>query len=162
MSDNDPVDLHRALQKAARELAHFADYGPETAYRDAIDRLEEKLQAVRCYKREHNPSVDTFAITDQVPELTRIYDAWCSATPGDRDEDYGLARNALDEMGDVLQRRPHNPLVFLERKAVDPNNTFTFAELRIALTAFAMWLLKDEVGEGNEVELVDKFIRETT
>jgi hypothetical protein len=38
----------------------------------------------------------------QVSELTRIYDAWCSATPGDRDEDYDLARNALGEMGDVL------------------------------------------------------------
>lgn len=41
-------------------------------------------------------------------------------------------------------------------------DTFTYAELRIALTAFAMWLLKGEVGEGHEVELVDKFIEETT
>lgn len=40
--------------------------------------------------------------------------------------------------------------------------TFTFDELRISLTAFAMWLLEGEVGEGHEVELVDKFIRETT
>lgn len=45
---------------------------------------------------------------------------------------------------------------------MDDGDTFTFAELRIALTAFAMWLLKDEPGEGREVELVDKFIRETT
>ena len=34
-------------------------------------------------------------------------------------------------------------------------------ELRMALTAFAIWLFKDEPGEGREVELVDRFIRET-
>lgn len=45
---------------------------------------------------------------------------------------------------------------------MDDTNTFTFDDLRIALTAFAMWLLKDEFGEGREVELVDRFIRETT
>lgn len=33
-------------------------------------------------------------------------------------------------------------------------------ELRIALTAFATWLLEGEVGEGHEVELVDKFLRD--
>lgn len=38
---------------------------------------------------------------------------------------------------------------------------FTFDELRVLLTAFATWLLKDEFGEGHEVELVDKFLRET-
>ena len=43
----DPVDAHRALQKAARELAFYADHGYEAEYRAAIDRLEEKLQAVR-------------------------------------------------------------------------------------------------------------------
>lgn len=40
--------------------------------------------------------------------------------------------------------------------------TFTFAELRIILVAFAMWAFKDEIGEGHEVEIVDKFIEETT
>lgn len=45
---------------------------------------------------------------------------------------------------------------------MDSDDTFTFAELRISLTAFAMWLLKNEAGEGHEVELVDRFIRETT
>lgn len=47
MSDSDPIDAHRALQKAARELAHFADHGPADQYLDAIDRLEAKLGAVR-------------------------------------------------------------------------------------------------------------------
>ena len=42
------------------------------------------------------------------------------------------------------------------------DDTFTYQELRITLTAFAKWLLADEVGEGREVELVDQFIRETT
>lgn len=42
------------------------------------------------------------------------------------------------------------------------DDTFTYQELRITLTAFAKWLLEGEVGEGREVELVDKFIRETT
>lgn len=41
------------------------------------------------------------------------------------------------------------------------DDTFTFNEMRIALTAFAIWLLKGEVGEGREVELVDQFIEET-
>lgn len=45
---------------------------------------------------------------------------------------------------------------------MDDGDTFTFNEMRIALTAFAIWLLRDEVGEGHEVELVDRFIRETT
>jgi hypothetical protein len=44
---SDPVDVHRALQKAARELAHFADHGPNAQYLDAIDNLEIKLRAVR-------------------------------------------------------------------------------------------------------------------
>ena len=55
----------------------------------------------------------------------------------------------------------------------DDDDTFTFDEMRIALTAFALWLLKDdaafalwllkdEPGAGIEVELVDRFIRETT
>ena len=49
----------------------------------------------------------------------------------------------------------------------DDDDTFTFDEMRIALTAFALWLSQcgysmDEVGEGKEVELVDRFIRETT
>lgn len=43
-----------------------------------------------------------------------------------------------------------------------PEGTFTFAELRITLTAFAMWLLRGEFGEGREVELVDQFLQETT
>lgn len=47
MSDSDPIDVHRALQKAARELAHYADHGRTSEYLDAIDRLEAKLQAVR-------------------------------------------------------------------------------------------------------------------
>jgi hypothetical protein len=47
MSDDDPVDVHRALQKAARELAHYADNGSTAQYLDAIDNLEGKLQAVR-------------------------------------------------------------------------------------------------------------------
>ena len=39
--------------------------------------------------------------------------------------------------------------------------------MRITLTAFAMWLSQcgysmDEVGVGKEVELVDRFIRDTT
>ena len=46
-------------------------------------------------------------------------------------------------------------------------DTFTFDEMRITLTAFAMWLSQcgysmDEVGAGIEVELVDRFIRDTT
>lgn len=41
------------------------------------------------------------------------------------------------------------------------DETFTFQEMRIALTAFSIWLLKDEPGEGREVELVDRFIEET-
>jgi hypothetical protein len=47
VSDNDPIDVHRALQKAARELAHYADHGRTSDYLDAIDCLEAKLQAVR-------------------------------------------------------------------------------------------------------------------
>lgn len=42
------------------------------------------------------------------------------------------------------------------------DDTFTYQELRITLTAFAKWLLKDEFSEGREVELVDQFIQETT
>jgi len=42
------------------------------------------------------------------------------------------------------------------------DDTFTWQEMRIALTAFALWLLKGEPGEGREVELVDRFIEETT
>ena len=45
---------------------------------------------------------------------------------------------------------------------MDDDDTFTFREMRIALTAFAMWLLKDEPSEGRAVELVDRFINETT
>lgn len=45
---------------------------------------------------------------------------------------------------------------------MEDGDTFTFDELRIALTAFAMWLLKEEAGEGREVDLVDRFLRETT
>ena len=41
------------------------------------------------------------------------------------------------------------------------DETFTYRELRIALTAFAIWLLKDENGESREVELVDRFLEET-
>jgi hypothetical protein len=41
---DDPIDAHRALQKAARELAFYADHGYEAEYRDTIDRLEAKLQ----------------------------------------------------------------------------------------------------------------------
>jgi hypothetical protein len=47
MSISDPVDVHRALQKAAREFAHHADHGSYPEYLAAIDNLEEKLQAVR-------------------------------------------------------------------------------------------------------------------
>jgi hypothetical protein len=47
MSSSDPVDAHRALQKAARELAHYADHGTSAEYLDAIDTLERKLRAVR-------------------------------------------------------------------------------------------------------------------
>ena len=47
-------------------------------------------------------------------------------------------------------------------RPVNDDDTFTFSEMRIALTAFAMWLLKGEVAEGREVELVDQFIDETT
>jgi hypothetical protein len=50
MSDSDPVDVHRALQKAARELAHAADCGTEAGYLEAIDNLEEKLRAVRALR----------------------------------------------------------------------------------------------------------------
>jgi enolase len=50
MSNNDPIDVHRALQKAARELAHNADHGTEAGYLEAIDNLEEKLQAVRALR----------------------------------------------------------------------------------------------------------------
>lgn len=46
MSD-DPVDAHRALQKAARELAFNADHGNWAQYCESIDRLEIRLQAVR-------------------------------------------------------------------------------------------------------------------
>jgi hypothetical protein len=46
--------------------------------------------------------------------------------------------------------------------ATPTEDTFTIDELRITLTAFAMWLLKDEFGEGREVELVDQFLHETT
>jgi hypothetical protein len=42
-----------------------------------------------------------------------------------------------------------------------PEHTFTGDELRITVIAFATWLLKDEPGEGREVELVDKFFEET-
>ena len=48
-------------------------------------------------------------------------------------------------------------------KAEDSDDdTFTYQERRTALVAFAKWLLKDEFGEGREVELVDQFIQETT
>lgn len=52
MSESDPVDVHRALQKAARELAHFADHGTEAEYLTAIDNLEKKLRAVRRLTQE--------------------------------------------------------------------------------------------------------------
>ena len=42
------------------------------------------------------------------------------------------------------------------------DDTFTFAEMRITLTAFAIWLLEGKPGEGHEVELVDRFLEETT
>ena len=44
----------------------------------------------------------------------------------------------------------------------DDDDTFTFDEMRIALTAFALWLLKDEATSWPAPELVDRFIRETT
>lgn len=52
-------------------------------------------------------------------------------------------------------------MAVMEGIGMDSDDTFTSTELRIALTAFAVWLLRDEVGEGHEVELVDKFIQET-
>jgi hypothetical protein len=90
MSKNDPIDVHQALQKAARELAFYADNGYEAEYRDAIDNLEDKLQDVR--------------------RLTAAQ------------------------------------------------------ELRITLTAFATWLLSGgyEMSPMSEVEIVDKFLQETT
>lgn len=47
MSDTDPIDAHRDLTKAARELAHAWDYGSPTEYDEAIDRLETALKVVR-------------------------------------------------------------------------------------------------------------------
>lgn len=47
MSDTDPIDAHRDLAKAARELAHAWDCAPPEQYFAAIDNLEAKLQAVR-------------------------------------------------------------------------------------------------------------------
>lgn len=41
-------------------------------------------------------------------------------------------------------------------------DTFTFEELRVSMTAFAVWLLQGGPGEGRAAELVDKFIEETT
>jgi hypothetical protein len=49
---SDPIDVHRALQKAARELAHYADHGSSSEYFDAIDNLEKKLRAVRRLKAD--------------------------------------------------------------------------------------------------------------
>lgn len=46
----DPIDAHRALQKACRELAHYADHGRTSEYFDAIDNVEKKLKAVRRLK----------------------------------------------------------------------------------------------------------------
>jgi hypothetical protein len=46
-----------------------------------------------------------------------------------------------------------------EAAKLSGEGTFTFDELRITLTAFALWLLPgDESGEGQAVELVDQFI----
>lgn len=47
MNATDPIDAHRSLQKAARELAHNVTHGSEAQYLNAIDNLEEKLQDVR-------------------------------------------------------------------------------------------------------------------
>jgi hypothetical protein len=47
MSDADPIDAHRALWRAARELTFNADNGDAVEYFAAIDRLEDKLRAVR-------------------------------------------------------------------------------------------------------------------
>jgi hypothetical protein len=52
---SDPIDVHRALQKAARELAHYADYGSADDYLDAINNLETKLQDVRNLPTEVGP-----------------------------------------------------------------------------------------------------------
>ena len=41
------------------------------------------------------------------------------------------------------------------------DDVFTWQEMRIALTAFAYWLLKDEPNEGREAEFVDRFIEES-
>lgn len=44
---------------------------------------------------------------------------------------------------------------------MNPDDVFTFEELRIALTAFAIWLCEDGPGEGREAALVDQFLEET-
>jgi hypothetical protein len=56
MTDTDPVDAHRALQKAARELAFYADHGYESVYLEAIDNLEKKLKIVRALGKRQNRS----------------------------------------------------------------------------------------------------------
>lgn len=45
---------------------------------------------------------------------------------------------------------------------MNPEDTFTFEELRISLTAFAIWLLPMTLADGQAVALVDQFIKETT
>lgn len=54
----DPVDAHRALQKAARELAHHADNGTSANYFASIDRLEEKLRDVRSLPTNETRDID--------------------------------------------------------------------------------------------------------
>ena len=44
------------------------------------------------------------------------------------------------------------------------DDTFTAQEMRIALTAFALWLYRTDtaITDGDEAMLVDRFIDETT
>lgn len=42
------------------------------------------------------------------------------------------------------------------------SDTFTFQELRITLTAFAIWAALAEPNSEQAVDLVDRFIKETT
>lgn len=50
MSETDPIDAHRDLTKAARELAHAWDHSEPDVYYAAIDQLEAKLRVVRRLK----------------------------------------------------------------------------------------------------------------
>jgi hypothetical protein len=50
-ANDDPVDVHGALQKAARELLYYADHGYSSEYFHAIDRLRRCIDGLSSHER---------------------------------------------------------------------------------------------------------------